>query len=64
MDVGILVVSAADGVMPQTKEHILLCKQIGVERIITFINKCDIVPDEEMHELVMMEVNELLEKYK
>jgi len=60
MDLGILVVSAADGVMPQTREHILLCQQIGVKNIITFINKCDVVGDPELHELVMMEVTELL----
>lgn len=64
MDLGILVVSASDGVMPQTREHILLCQQIGVKNIITFINKCDIVDDEELHELVIMEVNDLLEQYK
>lgn len=63
MDLGILVVSAADGVMPQTREHILLCKQVGVKNIIVFVNKCDVVDDEELHELVIMEVSELLEKY-
>lgn len=63
MDVGILVVSATDGVMPQTREHILLCQQIGVKNIVCFINKCDMMPDEEIHELVEMEVTELLEKY-
>jgi len=63
MDVGILVVSATDGVMPQTREHILLCQQIGVKKIVCFINKCDVMPDEEIHELVEMEVMELLEKY-
>lgn len=63
MDVGILVVSATDGVMPQTREHILLCQQIGVKNIVAFINKCDMMPDEEIHELVEMEVTELLEKY-
>jgi len=62
MDIGILVVSAADGVMPQSREHILLCKQVGVKNIIVFINKCDLVDDDELHELVIMEVNELLEK--
>lgn len=60
MDAGILVVSATDGVMPQTREHILLCKQVGVEHILVFINKCDIVEDEELLELVEMEVRELL----
>jgi len=56
-------VSAADGAMPQTREHILLCKQVGVDKIIVFLNKCDIADDEEMHEIVEMEVNELLEQY-
>ena len=63
MDGGILVVSATDGAMPQTREHILLCRQVGVKSIIVFINKCDIVTDEEMHELVEMEVRELLSAY-
>lgn len=63
MDGGILVVSATDGAMPQTREHILLCRQVGVKNIIIFLNKCDIVDDEEMHELVEMEVRELLEQY-
>lgn len=63
MDGGILVVSAADGAMPQTREHILLCRQVGVKNIIVFLNKCDIVQDEEMHELVEMEVRELLSSY-
>lgn len=60
MDGGILVVSATDGAMPQTREHILLCRQVGVKNIIIFLNKCDVVDDEEMHELVEMEVRELL----
>jgi elongation factor Tu len=64
MDGGILVVSAQDGVMPQTREHILLCRQIGVQKIIVFLNKCDVVNDPELHELVEMEVKEILEKYK
>lgn len=64
MDGGILVVSATDGAMPQTREHILLCRQVGVKDIIIFINKCDIVEDEEMHELVEMEVRELLTEYE
>jgi len=64
MDGGILVVSAADGAMPQTREHILLCRQVGVKSIIVFLNKCDLVPDEEMHELVEMEVRELLSHYE
>lgn len=64
MDGGILVVSAADGVMPQTKEHILLCRQIGVKSIIVFLNKCDLSEDPELNELVEMEVKELLAKYE
>jgi elongation factor Tu len=64
MDGGILVVSATDGAMPQTREHILLCKQVGVKNIIIFLNKCDQMKDEEMHELVEMEVRELLADYE
>jgi elongation factor Tu len=64
MDGGILVVSAADGVMPQSREHILLCRQIGVKKIIVFLNKCDIARDPELNELVEMEIKELLTKYK
>ncbi len=64
MDGAILVVSAADGVMPQSREHILLCRQIGVETIIVYLNKCDLVLDQELYELVEMEVKELLEKYQ
>jgi len=64
MDGGILVVSAQDGVMPQTREHILLCRQIGVNTIIVFLNKCDLARDPELNELVEMEVKELLAKYK
>lgn len=64
MDGGILVVSAADGAMPQTREHILLCRQVGVKSIIVFLNKCDLVTDPEMHELVEMEVRELLSQYE
>jgi elongation factor Tu len=64
MDGGILVVSAADGAMPQTREHILLCRQVGVKNIIVFLNKCDLVADPEMHELVEMEVRELLNYYE
>jgi elongation factor Tu len=64
MDGGILVVSATDGAMPQTREHILLCRQVGVKNIIVFLNKCDIVTDPEMHELVEMEVRELLSQYE
>lgn len=64
MDGGILVVSATDGAMPQTREHILLCKQVGVKNIIVFLNKCDLEQEEEMHELVEMEVRELLNEYE
>lgn len=64
MDGGILVVSAADGAMPQTREHILLCRQVGVKNIVVFLNKCDLVTDPEMHELVEMEVRELLNQYE
>ncbi len=64
MDGAILVVSAADGPMPQTREHILLARQVGVPRIIVFLNKCDLVDDEELLELVDMEVRELLSKYE
>ena len=63
MDGAILVVSAADGPMPQTREHILLARQVGVPCIIVFLNKCDMVDDEELLELVEMEVRELLSKY-
>jgi elongation factor Tu len=63
MDGGILVVSATDGAMPQTREHILLCKQVGVQKMIIYLNKCDQMKDEEMHELVEMEVRELLADY-
>ena len=62
MDAAILVVSAPDGCMPQTKEHVLLCKQVGVKTILVFINKIDIMPDPEMHELVEMEIKELLDQ--
>ena len=64
MDGAILVVSAADGPMPQTREHILLARQVGVPKIIVFLNKCDLVDDEELLELVDMEVRELLSKYE
>lgn len=63
MDGAILVVAATDGPMPQTREHILLSRQVGVPRIVVFLNKCDMVDDEEMLELVEMEVRELLETY-
>src|SRR5574338_321929 len=64
MDGAILVVSAADGPMPQTREHILLARQVGVPYIIVFMNKADMVDDEELLELVEMEVRELLSKYE
>jgi elongation factor Tu len=63
MDGSILVVSAADGPMPQTREHILLSRQVGVPYIVVFLNKCDMVDDEELLELVEMEVRELLDEY-
>src|SRR5438874_3223427 len=64
MDGAILVVSAADGPMPQTREHILLARQVGVPAIVVFLNKCDMVDDKELLELVELEVRELLNKYK
>jgi len=64
MDGAILVVSAADGPMPQTREHILLARQVGVPFIVVFLNKCDMLDDEELLELVDMEVRELLDKYE
>jgi elongation factor Tu len=63
MDGAILVVSAADGPMPQTREHILLARQVGVPYIVVYLNKCDMVDDEELLELVEMEVRELLSQY-
>jgi len=63
MDGAILVVSAADGPMPQTKEHVLLARQVDVPYIVVFMNKCDLVDDEELLDLVEMEVRELLNKY-
>ena len=63
MDGGILVVSAADGPMPQTREHILLSRQVGVPFLVVFMNKCDMVDDEELLELVEMEVRDLLSEY-
>jgi elongation factor Tu len=63
MDGAILVVSAADGPMPQTKEHVLLARQVDVPALVVFLNKCDLVDDEELLELVEMEVRELLAKY-
>src|SRR5499427_7840113 len=64
MDGAILVVSAADGPMPQTKEHVLLARQVDVPALVVFLNKCDLVDDEELLELVEMEVRELLNKYE
>ena len=64
MDGAILVVSATDGPMPQTREHILLARQVGVPKIVVFMNKCDMVDDEELLELVEMEVRELLNEYE
>jgi len=64
MDGAILVVSAADGPMPQTREHILLAHQVGVPYIVVFLNKCDMVDDEELIELVEMELRELLNQYE
>jgi len=64
MDGAILVVAATDGAMPQTREHILLARQVGVPAIVVFLNKCDMVDDEELIELVEMELRELLDKYE
>ena len=64
MDGAILVVAATDGPMPQTREHILLSRQVGVPYIVVFLNKCDMVDDEELLELVEMEVRELLDEYE
>src|SRR6059036_2627609 len=64
MDGAILVVSAADGPMPQTREHILLARQVGVPALVVFLNKCDMVDDPELLELVELEVRELLSKYE
>ena len=63
MDGAILVCAATDGPMPQTREHILLARQVGVPKIVVFLNKCDLVDDEELIELVDMEVRELLNEY-
>jgi elongation factor Tu len=62
MDGAIIVVAATDGAMPQTREHVLLAKQVGVPKIVVFLNKCDMVDDEEMIELVEEEMRELLTK--
>ena len=64
MDGAILVVAGSDGPMPQTREHILLARQVGVEKIVVFLNKCDLVDDEELIDLVEMEVRELLNEYE
>lgn len=64
MDGAILVVSAVDGPMPQTREHLLLAKQVGVPNIVIFLNKVDLVEDEELLELIELETRELLEKYE
>jgi len=64
MDGAILVVAATDGAMPQTREHILLARQVGVPAIVVFLNKCDMVDDEELIELVEMELRELLDNYE
>src|SRR5437588_10922148 len=64
MDGAILVVSAADGPMPQTREHILLARQVGVPYIVVFLNKCDMVDDPELLDLVELEVRDLLNKYE
>ncbi|PKL49614.1 MAG: elongation factor Tu, partial [Candidatus Riflebacteria bacterium HGW-Riflebacteria-2] len=64
MDGAILVVAATDGPMPQTREHILLARQVGVPKIVVFLNKCDLVDDEELLDLVELEVRDLLSKYE
>lgn len=63
MDGAILVVSAADGPMPQTREHVLLARQVNVPKLVVFLNKCDLMPDEELLELVELEINDLLSSY-
>ena len=63
MDGGILVVAATDGPMPQTREHILLARQVGVPKLVVFLNKCDMMADEEMQDLVEMEIRDLLTSY-
>ena len=64
MDGGILVVSATDGAMPQTREHILLSRQVGVPRLVVFLNKCDMVDDDEFIDLVEMDIRDLLSEYE
>jgi elongation factor Tu len=63
MDGGIIVVSATDGQMPQTREHLLLARQVGIKRLVVFINKVDVIDDKEMLELVEMEMRDLLSTY-
>ena len=63
MDAGILVVSSTDGPMPQTKEHVLLCRQIGVNTIIVFMNKIDLIKETEMVDVIELELKELLKKH-
>ncbi len=63
MDAGILVVSAMDGPMPQTREHVLLCRQIGVSTIIVFLNKCDLIKDTGLIDVVQEELKDLLKKH-
>src|SRR4029077_19555928 len=62
MDGAVLVVAATESVMPQTREHVLLAKQVGVPKVLVFLNKCDMVPDKELIDLVEEEVRELLTK--
>lgn len=64
MDAGILVVSAIDGPMPQTKQHVLLCRQIGVNNIIVFLNKMDLIKETEMVDVIEMELKQLLKKHE
>ena len=64
MDGAILVVSAPDGIMPQTREHVLLCRQTGVKSVVVFINKCDLLDDPDLQEIVEMEVREILTRYE
>ena len=63
MDGAILLTSAADGPQPQTREHILLARQVGVPHLVVFLNKCDLVDDPELIELVEMEIRDMLEQY-
>ena len=64
MDGAILVVSASSGAMPQTREHVLLARQVGIQNLVVFLNKCDLVSDPELLEFVEMEVKEILDEYK